>query len=113
MQRLIIEMGMGVDLHGQDDTKAARRALEDALRHAALPVLSRVPEDRIEVQVTIGAQRPEKVDCAALKDLLPRGRVTVTAVPGGLDVTDPDTGSVQVVASAAVEVFLPRPLPEA
>ena len=30
-QRFIIEMGMGNDLHGQDYTKAAARAIEDAV----------------------------------------------------------------------------------
>ena len=29
-QRMIIEMGMGNDLHGMDYQKAARRAIEDA-----------------------------------------------------------------------------------
>ena len=29
-------MGMGVDVHGWDYTKAARRAVSDALRHSSL-----------------------------------------------------------------------------
>ena len=37
-QRFIIEMGMGNDLYGQDYTKAARRAIEDALRHSSIPL---------------------------------------------------------------------------
>ena len=37
-QRIIIEMGMGNDLHGMDYTKAAARAIEDALRHSSLPL---------------------------------------------------------------------------
>ena len=37
-QRVIIEMGMGNDLHGMDYTKAAGRAIEDALRHSSLPL---------------------------------------------------------------------------
>ena len=32
----------------------------------------------------------------------------ITAVFGGLDVTNPDTGKTLVIASAAVEAFLPR-----
>lgn len=35
-QRWITEMGMGVDVHGWDYTKAARRAVSDALRHSSL-----------------------------------------------------------------------------
>jgi len=34
-QRFIIEMGMGNDQYGQDYTKAAGRAIEDAFRHSA------------------------------------------------------------------------------
>src|SRR6266566_7725126 len=34
--RCITEMGMGVDVHGRDATKAARRAVSDAIRHSSL-----------------------------------------------------------------------------
>ena len=34
--RCITEMGMGVDVHGKDATKAARRAVSDAIRHSSL-----------------------------------------------------------------------------
>ena len=34
--RCITEMGMGVDLHGRDATKAAKRAVSDAIRHSSL-----------------------------------------------------------------------------
>lgn len=109
-QRFIIEMGMGNDQYGQDYTKAAARAIEDAIRHSAIPMFEAtgLTHDQMRVQVTIGVQRPEAVDCAALAEKLPRGRATVTAVQGGLDVTNPDTGKTLVIASAAVEAFLPR-----
>jgi len=107
-QRFIIEMGMGNDLHGQDYTKAAARAVEDAIRHSSIPMFEAlgVPHERMRVQVTVGVQAPEQVDCAALAKGLPRGRVEVRAVHGGLDVTNPDSGTVTVIASAAVEAFL-------
>jgi uncharacterized protein (TIGR02058 family) len=109
MRRIIIEMGMGTDLHGQDYTKAAGRAIEDALRHVSLPLFGALglEHEAMEVRVTLGVQRPEAVDCAALEALLPRGRAVVRAVAGGLDVTNPDSGEVTVVAQAAVEAFLP------
>ena len=34
MKRIILEMGTGNDLYGEDYTKAAYRAVEDAIRHA-------------------------------------------------------------------------------
>ncbi len=109
-QRFIIEMGMGNDQYGMDYTKAAGRAIEDAIRHSAIPLFEAtgLGHDSMRVQVTIGVQAPDKVDCAALAERLPRGKATVTAVFGGLDVTNPDTGKVLVIASAAVEAFLPK-----
>ena len=108
MQRFIIEMGMGNDLHGQDYTKAAARAIEDAIRHSSIPMLGALGIDHsaMEVQVTVGVQKPEMVAVETLKTGLPRGTVTVRAVEGGLDVTNPDTGDVSVIATAAVEAFL-------
>jgi uncharacterized protein (TIGR02058 family) len=110
MQRFIIEMGMGNDQYGQDYTKAAARAIEDAIRHSAIPMFEAVglSHDLMEVRVTIGVQDPAAVDCAALAAGLPRGRVSVTATHGGLNVTNPDTGNTLVIATAAVEAFLPK-----
>jgi len=107
-QRFIIEMGMGNDQYGQDYTKATARAIEDAIRHSAIPMFDALGLDhaQMRVQVTVGVQVPEQVDCAALAKALPRGRVEVRAVRGGLNVTNPDSGQVTVIASAAVEAFL-------
>jgi uncharacterized protein (TIGR02058 family) len=109
MQRFIIEMGMGNDQYGQDYTKAAARAIEDAIRHSAIPMFEVIglSYDAMEVRVTIGVQNPDAVDCTALAGCLPRGRAVVTATQGGLDVTNPNTGTILVIATAAVEAFLP------
>ena len=111
-QRFIIEMGMGNDLHGRDYTKAAARAIEDAIRHSSLPLFGALGIDHadMQVRVTVGVQAPEQVDTDVLVKSLPRGKVTVQAVFGGLNVTNPDTGEDTVVASAAVEAFLPPEL---
>ena len=109
-QRIIIEMGMGNDLHGMDYTKAAGRAIEDAFRHSSLPIfgVTGISHDQMRVQVTVGVQEPDKVDTNALAAFLPRGQASVTAVLGGLNVTDPGKADVIVVATAAVEAFLPN-----
>lgn len=109
-QRMIIEMGMGNDLHGMDYQKAARRAIKDAFRHSTLPIFGTLNIDTSEmrVQVTVGVQEPDKLDTNALAEMLPRGRATVTAVLGGQNVANPETGDKAVIATAAVEAFLPN-----
>lgn len=107
MHRVIIEMGMGNDLHGMDYTKAALRAIEDAFRHSSLPLftVTDARSEEMRVQVTVGVQEPDKLDMEALTAKLPRGRAEVTAVHGGLNV--PAGGETIVIAQASVEAFLP------
>jgi uncharacterized protein (TIGR02058 family) len=55
--RCITEMGMGVDVHGRDATKAAaRRAVSDAIRHSSLGFFRMVGKTSSDmfVDVTIG-----------------------------------------------------------
>jgi uncharacterized protein (TIGR02058 family) len=108
-KRAILEMGAGNDLHGGDYTKAAIRAVQDALHHSSLSFIRTlgIDKDALVVNVTIGVQAPEKVDSAAVKASLPVGKVTVTAVKGGLDVPDEAVGDVAIIATAAVDVRLP------
>jgi uncharacterized protein (TIGR02058 family) len=107
-QRIMIEMGMGNDLHGMDYTKACARAIEDALRHSSLPLFGvlDVPHDAMRVQVTVAVHEPDRVDIGTLVAKLPRGRAEVRAVFGGLNV--PSGDEVIVIAQASVEAFLPR-----
>ncbi|MFY0308423.1 Lin0512 family protein [Leisingera sp. D0M16] len=108
-KRIILEMGTGNDLYGQDYTKAARRAVQDALHHSSITLFSKLGIDHSEmrVEVTIGVQQPEAVDCDLVARDLPRGRASVRAVKGGLDVEDDGAGSRHVVATAAIEAWLP------
>ncbi len=108
-KRIILEMGTGNDLYGQDYTKAARRAVQDALHHSYITLFSKlgISHEEMRVQVTIGVQQPEAVDCDAVAADLPRGRAVVRAVFGGLDVDDADSGTKHVVATAAIEAYLP------
>ena len=64
---------------------------------------------QMQVEVTIGAQQPERVDAAAVKATLPHGRVTVKVIKGGLDIPSDDGHDTAVVASAAVAVRMPLP----
>lgn len=107
--RVILELGAGNDLHGSDYTKAALRAVQDALHHSSLAFIKsmKIGKKDIDVEVTIGVQRPDRVDLDKVKASLPVGNVTVKAVKGGLDVPDPDNNDPAVIASAAIAVRVP------
>lgn len=111
-KRVILELGTGNDLHGGDYTKAALRAVQDALHHSSLTMLRALKvnsKTEMFVNVTIGVQQPDKVDLEKVRLSLPHGIVTVRAVKGGLDVLDPENNDPAVIASAAVEVKLELP----
>jgi uncharacterized protein (TIGR02058 family) len=98
----VLEFGMGVDVHGQDCTKAACRAVSDAIRHSSLPLFRDIRErgGRMLVDVTVAVPDPAAVDVAVVRRELPHGEVTVQAVSGGLRVPGSDT----VIACAAITV---------
>lgn len=108
-KRVILEMGTGNDLYGGDYTKAACRAVHDALHHSAIALFKSLGYDHrdMRVQVTIGVQNPAAVDAAVVAAALPRGRAEVTVVHGGLDVHDAEQETTHVIATAAVEAFVP------
>lgn len=111
-RRVILELGSGNDLHGGDYTKAALRAVQDALHHSSLSMLRSLGIDartQMHVEVTIGVQQPERVDAEAVRASLPHGIVTVRCVKGGLDVIDRERGDNAVIANAAVAVRLDLP----
>lgn len=110
-KRLVIEMGMGTDLRGQDYTKAAVRALKDALWHNSLSVAPALgyPPEAMEVDIEVGVAQPGAVDKQAVADVLPYGQATVSVVEGGLDIVNEETGKITVMANVAAIVYLTIP----
>ncbi len=106
LKRIILELGAGNDLHGGDYTKAALRAVEDALHHSSLSMIRSLDLDpgATQVEVTIGVQRPESVNAAKVKASMPLGQVKVNVVKGGLDLLSQDGHDPVVIASAAIAV---------
>jgi uncharacterized protein (TIGR02058 family) len=98
----VLEFGLGVDLHGEDCTKAACRAVFDALRHSSLPLLRdiRARNGEMLVDVTVAVPDPSAVDIETVRKELPHGEVTVKAVSGGLKVPNSDT----IMACASITV---------
>jgi uncharacterized protein (TIGR02058 family) len=111
LKRVILEMGSGNDLHGGDYTKAALRAVNNALHHSSVGFTRAlgINSSEMNVEVTIGVQEPGQVDKGAVKASLPVGQVTVNAVKGGIDVPDPDGGDFAIIANAAIAVKLDLP----
>jgi len=102
---MVLESGMGTDIRGADYTKAAVRALRDALWHNSLSVADAVglDVDSMRVEVTIGVPKPDLVDKAQVLAVLPHGTGTVNVVEGGLEIfNDAGTNSTVMAHAAAV-----------
>ena len=90
MERVMfVEIGQGIDLHGQDVTSACVRACRSAIGHNSMPGMRSVLADgdinRMQVEVTLGVpSQPQQVDLSAVKSTFPYGNVQVRIVPGGL-----------------------------
>ncbi len=115
-KRFIVELGTGVDLHGMDVTKAACRAVRDAISRSCLcGVIEILGRDRFQgltVDVLVACPSPERVDIDAVKAEIPVGVPTVRVAAGGMQAagicvdafaTACDT---IVVANAAVTVWV-------
>ncbi len=115
-KRFIVELGTGADLHGEDVTEAACRAVKDAISSnclcGLLEIVGLEDPNQMEVEVLVATPKPEEVDLEKVKGMLPFGRVSVTSVSGGMMAQGlcvpqlaPDCDQI-VVANAAVTVFV-------
>ena len=104
----LLEMGMGVDIHGRDYTLATSWAVTNALWHKSLYFARSlgVGPESMRVEVTIGVPEPDAVDREAVLDVLPHGRGTIKIVKGGLEIPNEDGSDAIVMANAAVLVSL-------
>ena len=111
LKRIILEMGTGNDLHGGDYTKAAKRAVQDALHHSSLALFKNLGIDpnTMQIELTLAAQAPDQIDVDAVAATLPYGTVKPQAVKGGLNVEDTETGDTCVIVNAGVAVWLDLP----
>lgn len=106
-RRLIIELGTGVDLHGGDYTKAATRAVEDAIHRGSLLYLADMlkagDRPKMYVDVTIASPNPTAVDGDAVLKALPFGEKKITVVSGGMQVPGSEPDSI-IMSNASVLV---------
>jgi uncharacterized protein (TIGR02058 family) len=117
LRRFVIEVGMGVDQHGQDNTRAAEKAVQDAIHRSCLCGLREVaglknPADMV-VEILIGCPKPESVDKERVLRVLPFGQKKIEVRQGGLlgkTLFQPELGDKtdeMVVANAIVTVYVP------
>ena len=106
MKRIVTQFGMGTSIRSRNYTEAAARAIRDALWHNSLNVADAFgfPREAMVIQVEIGVQRPDEVDCQALLGIFPYGEPSVTVVKGGLDIPRREKEGWSIVANAAVMV---------
>ena len=115
-KRFIIELGTGIDIHGEDVTEAACRAVKDAVSRSCLCGLAEILEiqdtNQIEIEVLVASPKPEEVDLEKVMEAVPVGRKNARAVAGGLTVQGlcvpqfgPDRDQI-MVANAALTVFI-------
>lgn len=110
LRRMVLEIGMGTDLGGEDWTKAACRAVRDALWHNSLTVADAfgVGHDGMRIEAVIGAGDPASVDPEAVAAVFPYGEVTIRVEEGGMAIPKED-GSNTILANAAIIVSLDLP----
>lgn len=116
LKRFIIEMGMGVDQHGQEPTVAAARAVRNAIAHNALLGIMEVAglqdPDEMIVEVKVAVPYPEQVREAEVLSVLPFGKKTLTVEVGGMVVDGlaiaslNDKNDEMLIAVAAVTVLV-------
>jgi uncharacterized protein (TIGR02058 family) len=117
LKRFIVEAGMGVDQHGQDNTRAAEKAVQDAIHRSCLCGLREVAglksSEEIIVEVLIGCPNPESVDKERVLKALPLGKKKIEVRKGGLagkTIFLPELGDKtdeMIVANALVTVYVP------
>jgi uncharacterized protein (TIGR02058 family) len=117
-RRYLVEVGTGVDLHGEDETKAAQKAVKDAISHSSMVGLGQLfnvksfseLEEALMVDVTIATPNPEKVDSDMVLAALPEGKRRINVIKGGLrfpvEITREEAKTHAIVMANAVIVVL-------
>lgn len=113
---MFIETGMGIDVHGQNITRAAVRAVKNAIHYNSMPgIRSVLPNNSLDnmcvnVRLAVPCDK-ENLDIETVKAALPFGKVTVEVVDGGMLTTSGivleekgDKNDQMYIVIAAVEV---------
>ena len=116
-KRFIIELGMGTEIHGQDMTRAAIRAVRDATSKVCIGVgfselFASTDHDEVMLEVLIACPRPEEVNIEEIRKTLISSKSDIKVVLGGmlakghLDPYYNDKSDEIIVANAAITVLM-------
>lgn len=96
----------GVVVHRGDATRAARRAVSDAIRHSGLGTFGLLGKTAHDMKNDLlnAVPHPSRVDQAAMAAELPYGTVTVRVLQGGLEV--PSDGRSDPIPSVRAGVLV-------
>ena len=87
-KRFIVEIGTGIDIHGENVTKAACRAVRDAVSRSCLCGLLEILElknlEDVRVEIQVASPNHDQVDLEQVMTEVPIGRKSAHAVEGGM-----------------------------
>ena len=115
-QIIFIQTGTGIDVHGQNITKASVRAIENAIHSNSMPgVQEALPEGSMEnLKTTVKLALPcdiDELNHNLVKDAVPYGQVEIKLMDGGMRTTsgitlkeEGDHSDQMYIVNASVEV---------
>ena len=110
-------MGTGIEIHGQNMTRAAVKAVRDAMSRQCVglglgEIFNLSGHNDITLDVLIACPRPEEVNLDEVRKMLPSPRCEVKVVDGGMsarghvDEMYGDKSDEIIIANAAVTVLV-------
>jgi uncharacterized protein (TIGR02058 family) len=115
-KKFVMEVGMGMDQHGQDPTNAACKAVKDAISRSCLAGLLEIARlddvNQMAVDLLIACPHAEQVDKDKVLQAIPFGTKRIEVVEGGMvarSIYQPelgDTSDEAYIANAAVNVYV-------
>ncbi|WP_010531316.1 Lin0512 family protein [Lentibacillus jeotgali] len=115
-QILFIQTGSGIDVHGQNITKASVRAVENAIYANSMPGIEKSLPDgnlnnmQVNVRLAVPLDR-DKLDTQQVINAIPYGSVTIDITDGGMATSSgimldekEDENDLMYIVNAAIEV---------
>lgn len=116
LKKFVIEMGMGIDQHGQNPGRAAQKAVKDAMARSCLIGIFEIARledvNQMLVDVLIACPKPESVDPEQVLQAVPFGQKQIRVVKGGMIARSfyqpelGDTSDEAYIANAVVTVYV-------